>query len=106
MQANTLRFGPFVIEIYLEKIARSNEFKRKDLVDYRIFLALHEPHSSLEDEHRALIWKLLVKMMPLDPVSLYWFDKGTLFTKFPTWEDSYQDCVIDRITERNKEFKL
>ena len=94
------------VEIYLEKIARSNEFKRKDLVDRRIFLALHEPHSSIEDEHRALIWKLLVKMMPIDPVSLYWFDKGSFYRMFPDLEESYQDWVVDRIVENNKEFKL
>lgn len=94
------------VEIYNEKISRSNEFKRKDLVDYRIFLALHEPHSSIEDEHRALIWKLLVKMMPLDPVSLYWFDKGSFYRQFPDWDPSYQDWIIDRIKENNKDFTL
>lgn len=94
------------VEIYNEKIARSNEFKRKDLVDRRIFLALHEPHSSIEDEHRALIWKLLVKMMPLDPVSQYWFDKHSFYRNFPGWDESYQDWIIDRIKENNKDFRL
>lgn len=94
------------VEIYNEKIAQSNQFKRKDLVDYRIFLALHEPHSSIEDEHRALIWKLLVKIMPLDPVALYWFDKESFYELFPKYDESYQDWIIERIKERNKEFKL
>ena len=94
------------VEIYNEKIAQSNQYKRKDLVDYRIFLALHEPHSSIEDEHRALIWKLLVKIMPLDPVALYWFDKESFYELFPKYDESYQDWIIERIKERNKEFKL
>ncbi|WP_374959451.1 DUF6638 family protein [Gilvibacter sp.] len=94
------------VEIYNEKIAQSNQYKRKDLVDHRIFLALHEPHSSIEDEHRALIWKLLVKIMPLDPVALYWFDKESFYELFPKYDESYQDWIIERIKERNKEFKL
>ncbi|WP_420379970.1 DUF6638 family protein [Gilvibacter sp.] len=94
------------VEIYNEKIAQSNQYKRKDLVDYRIFLALHEPHSSIEDEHRTLIWKLLVKIMPLDPVALYWFDKESFYELFPKYDESYQDWIIERIKERNKEFKL
>ena len=94
------------VEIYNEKIAKSNQYKRKDLVDHRIFLALHEPHSSIEDEHRALIWKLLVKIMPLDPVALYWFDKESFYELFPKYDESYQDWIIERIKERNKEFKL
>lgn len=94
------------VEIYNEKITQSNQYKRKDLVDHRIFLALHEPHSSIEDEHRALIWKLLVKIMPLDPVALYWFDKESFYELFPKYDESYQDWIIERIKERNKEFKL
>ncbi|MDC7997552.1 DUF6638 family protein [Gilvibacter sediminis] len=94
------------VEIYNEKIAQSNQYKRKDLVDYRIFLALHEPHSSIEDEHRALIWKLLVKIMPLDPVALYWFDKESFYAHFENYDESYQDWIVARIKERNKEFKL
>ncbi len=90
------------VEIYNEKIALSNEYKRKDLIDNRIYAALHEPHSSLEDEHRALIWKLLVKIMPLDPVLTFWHDKPQFYSDFNSWDDSYQDWVIDRIKNKRK----
>ncbi|MEP2935859.1 MAG: DUF6638 family protein [Gilvibacter sp.] len=92
------------VEIYNEKIALSNEYKRKDLVDNRFYVALHKPHSSLEDEHRDLVWKLLVKMSPLDPVFTFWFDKEHFYNAYESWEDSLQEWVIAQILKhRNKE---
>ncbi len=91
------------VEIYNEKIALSNEYKRKDLINNLFYVALHKPHSSLEDEHRDLIWKLLVKMNPSDPVFTFWFDKEQFYDAYESWEESYQQWVIDQILKhRNK----
>jgi len=63
------------VEIYLERMERSNAFKIKDLVDQNFYHALHEPHSSLNAQHQDLIWKLLVNIAPKDMLYLYWYDK-------------------------------
>ncbi len=85
------------VERYLEKSEISNEYKIADLVDQKMFHALHSPHSSLEPKHQDLIWKLLVNVSPKDMLFLYWYDKEAFYDQFKTWDESMKDWVIDTI---------
>ncbi len=86
------------VEIYLERLERSNAFKVKDLVDQSFYFALHEPHSSLDVKHQDLIWKLLVNVAPKDVLFLYWYDKEQFYNSYETWDESFQDWVIETIS--------
>ncbi len=86
------------VEIYLERIERSNAYKINDLVDQSFYYALHEPHSSLEPKHQDLIWKLLVNVSPKDVLFLYWYDKEQFYINYESWDDSFQDWVIETIS--------
>ena len=85
------------VERYLEKSEISNEYKIADLVDQKMFHALHSPHSSLEPKHQDLIWKLLVNVAPKDILFLYWYDKEEFYKQFKTWDESMKDWVIHTI---------
>ena len=76
--------------------------KLNDFIDTQFIKVLHEPHSSLKDEEKELIWKLLVKIMPKDPVHLYWYDKEQFYRSYAQWNPTYRDWVIDEILENNK----
>ena len=86
------------VERYLEKIEVSNKYKIADIIDLKMFQALHNPHSSLETKHQDLIWMLLVNISPKDILYLYWYDKEAFYIKFKTWEDSFKDWVIEMIS--------
>lgn len=86
------------VERYLEKIETSNEFKIADIVDLKLFVALHQPHSSLHVKHQDLIWKLLVNIAPKDILHWYWYDKETFYEQFKTWDESFKDWVIETIS--------
>lgn len=86
------------VEIYLERMERSNAFKVADLVDQSLYFALHEPHSSLEAKHQDLIWKLLVNVATKDVLFMYWYDKQEFYKQYEAWDDSFRDWVIDTIT--------
>ncbi|MDC7995920.1 DUF6638 family protein [Altibacter sp. HG106] len=64
--------------------------------------ALLEPHSSLEEEHTELVWTLLTKLTPIDPLHLYWYDKETFYSAFPTWPESYRKWVIESVLNPRK----
>jgi len=85
------------VEIYLEKLERSNAYKIEDIVDQSLYFALHQPHSSLSPEHRDLIHKLLINIAPMDVLFLYWYDKEQFYINYETWNDSFKDWVIERI---------
>ena len=85
------------VEIYLERLERSNAYKIHDLVDQELYYALHQPHSSLMAEHQDLIWKLLIKIAPLDVLFLYWYDKMEFYEHYKTWDDPFRDWVIRTI---------
>ncbi|WP_418604049.1 DUF6638 family protein [Hwangdonia sp.] len=85
------------VERYLEKLEISNEYKIADIVDEKLFEALHQPHSSLEGKHQDLIWMLLVNISPKDVLYLYWYDKEAFYNSFKTWDDSFKDWVIETI---------
>lgn len=86
------------VEIYLERIERSNAFKIHDLVDQKFYDALHQPHSSLNAKHQDLIWKLLINVSSKDVLFLYWYDKETFYKTYKTWSDSMKDWVIKTIS--------
>ncbi|NRD23467.1 hypothetical protein HNV10_09470 [Winogradskyella litoriviva] len=86
------------VELYLEKLERSNAYKIEDIVDQSFYFALHQPHSSLSSEHRDLIHKLLINIAPMDVLFLYWYDKEQFYKSYETWEDSFKDWVIERIS--------
>ncbi len=88
------------VEIYLERLERSNQYKIEDMVDPDFYNALHYPHSSLSAFQQDLIWKLLVNVSPLDVLHLYWYDKEYFYKEFLTWDESFKDWAIDVI--RNK----
>ncbi len=86
------------VELYLEKLERSNAYKIEDIVDQSLYFALHQPHSSLSAEHRDLIHKLLINISPKDVLFLYWYDKEQFYKSYQTWDDSFKDWVIERIS--------
>ncbi|MBT8265179.1 MAG: hypothetical protein KJO41_07570 [Bacteroidia bacterium] len=86
------------VEIYLERLERSNAYKIPDLVSQDFYHALHQPHSSLDVKHQDLIWKLLVNVSPRDVLFLYWYDKQEFYTQFEAWDESFQDWVIETIS--------
>jgi hypothetical protein len=87
------------VELYLEKLAQNNLTKMEDIVDERYSKSLHKPHNSLEIEHQELIWKLLTKIAPVDPLHLYWYDKEQFYEAYKTWKPGYQDWVIETISK-------
>lgn len=86
------------VELYLERLERSNEYKIKDMVDDKFYYALHKPHSSLDPRHQDLIWRLLVNISPKDVLFLYWYDKEQFYKSYQTWDDSLKEWVIDTIS--------
>ncbi len=87
------------VELYLGKIEQSNQTKMEDIVDERYAKSLHKPHNSLEIEHQELIWKLLTKIAPVDPLHLYWYDKEQFYEAYKTWKPGYQEWVIETISK-------
>lgn len=85
------------VERYLEKLEVSNQYKIGDIVDLKLFEALHQPHSSLDVKHQDLIWKLLVNISPKDVLYWYWYDKESFYSSFKTWDDSLKDWAIETI---------
>ena len=86
------------VELYLEKLERSNAYKIDDIVDEHMYFALHKPHSSLSVTHQDLIWKLLVNISPKDVLFLYWYDKDQFYKNYDTWDESFKDWVIETIS--------
>ena len=85
------------VELYLERLERSNEYKIHDLVENSLYYSLHQPHSSLTASHQDLIWKLLVNVSPKDPLFLYWYDKEQFYINYKKWDDSLKDWIIETI---------
>ncbi len=86
------------VERYLEKLEVSNQYKIADIVDSKLFDALHAPHSSLESKHQDLIWKLLINISSKDVLFLYWYDKQQFYKSYELWNDSLKDWVIQEIS--------
>ncbi len=88
-------------EIYLRRLVVDNTIKLEEFVDIQYRKSLYRPHSSLQEEQTALIWRLLAKIMPKDPVHLYWYDKEAFYEAYETWDPTYQEWVIENILRNN-----
>ena len=86
------------VELYLERLARSNAHKLEDMVDQDMYFSLHQPHSSLMPDQRDLIHRLLINIAPKDVLFLYWYDKEQFYESYATWDESFKDWVIERIS--------
>lgn len=86
------------VERYLEKLEISNQYKITDIVEAKLFQALHQPHSSLDVKHQDLIWKLLINISSKDVLFLYWYDKEQFYKSYELWGDSLKDWVIQEIS--------
>jgi hypothetical protein len=86
------------VELYLERLTRSNAYKLEDMVDESFYFALHQPHSSLMPDQRDLIHKLLINIAPKDVLFLYWYDKEQFYKNYETWDDSFREWVIEQIS--------
>ena len=87
------------VELYLEKLEVSNQFKIDDLIKDDLYFALHEPHSSLTTDQSELIWKLLNDISSKDMLHLYWYDKQAFYKAYNTWDDGFKDWVIELISK-------
>ena len=56
---------------------------------------LVHPHPSLKGSERDLIWQLLLRLNPLDPVRLYRTDKEQFFKLYQAWPTGKQRWVDD-----------
>ncbi|MBT8183562.1 MAG: hypothetical protein KJN76_01875 [Eudoraea sp.] len=89
------------VEIYFQKFIVDKSLKIEDYVDEQYYKSLHRPHSSLELEERELVWKLLTKIMPNDPLHLYWYDKEQFYKEYVNWDPDYREWVIECILKNN-----
>ena len=85
------------VELYNQRKIIERDLKIEDVVDLQYTQALLEPHKNLEEEHQELLWRLLSKIVPKDPLHLYWYDKAAFYNAFKTWKGDYQDWVIQLI---------
>ncbi|HMB62655.1 MAG TPA: DUF6638 family protein [Eudoraea sp.] len=85
------------VEIYFQKKIVDKSLNMEDYIDIQYEKSLHSPHSSLEEKDKDLIWKLLVKIMPNDPLHLFWYDKEQFYKAYNNWDPAYKDWVIDCI---------
>ncbi|MCW5516362.1 DUF6638 family protein [Muriicola sp. Z0-33] len=89
------------VEIYFQKFIVDKSLKIEDYVDEQYLKSLHQPHTSLEIEDRELVWKLLTKIMPNDPLHLYWYDKEQFYREYVNWDPDYREWVIECILKNN-----
>lgn len=91
--------GPFK---YFEKIAKGHKPDRSNYIADEVYAALHSPVTSNMEE---LIWQLLCRMHPVDPYLTYYHDKELFYKQYQTYNESYQDWVIQIIQKENNELK-
>lgn len=60
-----------------------------------LWYTTYYPHSSLTKDTQELLWKLLTKIAPKDPLYLYQYAKNMFKDNFSTWNKSYQDYIIN-----------
>jgi len=94
------------IEIYNRRRIVERELQPEEVIDEQYLKIVHDPHSSLELEHKYLIWKLLIKIAPEDPLHMYWYDKDKFYDAYLMWKPTYQDWVIETILKNNKNSAL
>lgn len=60
---------------------------------------LAEPYDHLPSNMKEVVWKLLVKLSPLDVVRLYQYNKEGFFTQYQKWPENYQKWVTHYLKE-------
>ena len=90
------------VELYYQRLIVDRNLKIQEYVDAHFVKVLHEPHPSLKEEEDELVWKLLSKIVPKDPVHMYWYDKEQFYNLYSEWKPDYQDWVIEEILENNQ----
>jgi len=90
------------VELYNQRKIVERDLNIEDVVDLKYTKSLLEPHSSLEEEPRELVWQLLTKISPIDPLHLYWYDKEQFYEAYANWRPSYREWVINCILENNE----
>jgi hypothetical protein len=90
------------VELYNQRKIVERDLNMEDVVDLQYTQSLLEPEPSLDDEVRELIWQLLTKIAPIDPLHLYWYDKEQFYKAYAQWEPSYQEWVINCILKNNE----
>lgn len=98
-----LRKKVMSVELYNQRKVVERELKIEDVVDLQYTQALLSPHQKLDEELKELIWKLLCKIVPKDPLHLYWYEKEAFYNEFKNWKEGYQDWVIDLIKKHQNE---
>lgn len=92
------------VELYYQRLIVEKNLKIDEYIDSDFIKILYQPNSSLEEEKQELIWKLLSKITPKDPVHLYWYDKEQFYDLYKKWKPDYKDWVIEEILKNNKKF--
>ena len=90
------------VELYYQRLIGDKNLKLQEYVEEQFMKILHEPHPWLHEEEAELAWKLLSKIVPKDPVHMYWYDKEQFYNVYSEWNPDYQDWVIDEILENNQ----
>ena len=85
------------VELFLDKKKINRMLNPLDIIDAKVYVALHKPHSSLKPNDQDLIWTLLVNIAPLDILFLYWYDKEQFYSNFKNYDESLKDWIIETI---------
>ncbi|MEM7185898.1 MAG: DUF6638 family protein [Bacteroidota bacterium] len=93
------------VERYNQRKIVERDLKMDDVVALEYTKSLLEPYRDLENEPMELVWKLLTKIAPNDPLHLYWYDKEQFYKTYTQWEPSYQEWVISCILENNENYE-
>lgn len=88
------------VELFNEKQRINQQTEIFRYIDFHFFNALCEPNIIFKDEEEELIWKLLTKIAPKDPLHLYWYNKEAFYQQYQTWDATYQDWIITYIKEK------
>jgi len=87
------------VERYLEQRKIDKSLTVKAFIYKDILQSLYEPHSSLFDVEKDLMWQLLAEVAPKDPYNMYIYNKNVFYTHYKTWDSSYQNWVIEQIQQ-------
>jgi hypothetical protein len=85
------------VERYLEKSNLDSSVEITTFIYRDILEAMYEPHSSLLDEEKELMWKLLVEVAPKDPYNMYKYNKNIFYKNYQNWNESYKEWIVSLI---------
>jgi len=94
------------VELYNQRKIVERDLNMEEVVDLHYIKSLLEPFPKLEEEPKELIWLLLTKIAPTDPLHLYWYDKEQFYKAYKDWKQSYKEWVINCILENNEKSSL